>query len=84
MPGEDCRQQGTVAPTDVDDGPEAAKVIGSQKGGGHLAREIVTGDDTLWESLLAEARQQVRASDASDRARAAQELATAHDAVRAA
>jgi TolA-binding protein len=50
----------------------------------HLAREIVTGDDTLWESLLAEARQQVRASDASDRARAAQELATAHDAVRAA
>ena len=48
----------------------------------HLARELLATDPSLWESLLAEARQHVRAQIASDRVRLEQELATAQDAVR--
>jgi len=48
----------------------------------HLARELVTSDTTLWDSMLADARQHVRASEASEREHVAQELATAQKAVR--
>ena len=48
----------------------------------HLARELVTSDATLWDNMLADARQHLLASDASERERVAQELATAQGAVR--
>ena len=50
----------------------------------HLAREVVIKDTTLWNSLRADARQHMHESEASERERLAQELAVAHDAVRAA
>lgn len=48
----------------------------------HLARELVTSDATLWDSLLADARQHLLASDTSERERVAQELVTVQGAVR--
>jgi hypothetical protein len=51
-------------------------------GARHLARELLATDPTLWDSLLAEARQHVRAQIASDCVRLEQELATAREAVR--
>jgi len=50
----------------------------------HLARELVIKDNTLWDSLLADARQQVHDRETSERQRLVQELAVAHEAVRTA
>src|SRR5581483_7721332 len=46
----------------------------------HVARELVIKDATLWNSLLADARQQLHDSETSERERLAQELADAHEA----
>jgi hypothetical protein len=48
----------------------------------HIARALVTADDTLVTGLLAEARQQLSVSEASDCQRLEQELAVAQQAVR--
>ena len=50
----------------------------------HVARELVIKDTTLWNSLLADARQQLHDSETSERERLVYELAATHEAVRAA
>lgn len=50
----------------------------------HVARELVIKDTTLWNSLLADARQQLHDSETSERERLAQELTAAQEAMRAA
>jgi hypothetical protein len=48
----------------------------------HVARDLVGTDATLWEGILAEARQQVHASETSTRQRLEDELAAAQQAAR--
>jgi hypothetical protein len=48
----------------------------------HVARDLVTTDATLWDGMVAEARQHVHASAASDRERLEGEVAAAQSAVR--